>query len=141
MRRLVEVVLVLAVLLDAAYWAIWFTDRDLVASEKKQAYYEFENAFPLADLWLAIACVAALVSLRRRRPSALFWLLCAGSSAVYLACMDLLYDLENGIFTRGAAGAVEAAIVALTVAFSAIVLGWGWRHRGELLSPGRPAGS
>jgi hypothetical protein len=35
--------------LDIAYWALWFLDRDLIAGEHNQAYYEFENAFPLAD--------------------------------------------------------------------------------------------
>src|SRR5689334_13409043 len=122
MRRVVEGMLVVAVLLDATYWTLWYADRDLVASEKKQAYYDFENAFPLADLWLAVTCVLALVALRRRRPAALFWLLCAGSSGVYLACMDLLYDLEHGIFARGAAGAFEAVVVTLTVVFAVTVL-------------------
>ena len=44
--------LVVAIVLDVAYWSIWFTDRDGLASEHRAAYYEFENAFPLADAWL-----------------------------------------------------------------------------------------
>ena len=67
--------LVVAIALDAAYWSIWFTQRDWIASEHTQAYYDFENAFPLADLWLGLACVLALVTLVRRRPSALLWLI------------------------------------------------------------------
>ncbi len=78
MRRTVQAMLVVAILLDVAYWSIWFTQRDWIASEHTQAYYDFENAFPLADLWLGIACVLALVTLTRRHESALFWLLCAG---------------------------------------------------------------
>lgn len=134
MRRVIEVMLVVAILLDIAYWSIWFTDRDLIASEDSQAYYEFENAFPLADLWLGLACLFALIALRRRRPSALFWLIAAGSAGLYLFGMDLLYDLENGIFAKGSGGALEAVIVALTLVFSVTVLTWSWRHRGELLS-------
>ena len=61
MRRTIEGMLVVAILLDVAYWSIWFTERDWIASEHRQAYYEFENAFPLADLWLGVACVLALV--------------------------------------------------------------------------------
>ena len=68
MRRAVVVMLVVAIALDAAYWTIWFTARDWIASEHTQAYYDFENAFPLADLWLGLACVMALVTLVRRRP-------------------------------------------------------------------------
>ncbi len=54
MRRTVEWLLVGAIVLDVAYWSIWFTSRDLLASEHRSAYYEFENAFPLADLWLGL---------------------------------------------------------------------------------------
>jgi hypothetical protein len=134
MRRTIEVMLVAAVVLDLAYWTLWFAQRDWIASEHRQAYYEFENAFPLADAWLGVACVCALVTLRRRRPSALFWLIAAGSAGLYLFGMDLLYDVENGIFTQGAGGAFEAVIVALTLAFSLTALIWSWRRRTQLLA-------
>ena len=138
MRRFVEAMLVVAIVIDLAYWTVWFTARDVLASEHRQAYYEFENAFPLADAWLGVACLMALVALARRWPSALFWLLCAGSAGVYLFCMDLLYDLENDIFASGSGGVVEAAIVAVTLLFSVTVLTWSWRHRGDLLSGRTP---
>ena len=134
MRRTVEVMLVVAIVLDVGYWSIWFTQRDWIASEHTSAYDEFENAFPLADLWLGIVCLLALVTLRRRHESALFWLLCAGSAGLYLFAMDFLYDVENGIFTKGGGGAFEAVIVVLEAIFSVTILTWSWRHRGELLS-------
>jgi hypothetical protein len=134
MRRFVEAMLVVAIVIDVAYWTVWFTDRDVLASEHRQAYYEFENAFPLADLWLGVACVAALVTLRRRSPMALFWILCAGSAGLYLFGMDFLYDVEHGIFTAGAGGAVEAVIVTLTLGFSLVALRFGWSRRQELLA-------
>jgi hypothetical protein len=130
----IQGLLVGAIVLDVAFWSVWFTNRDLLASEHSRAYYEFENAFPLADLWLGLACLLALVTMRRRHPSALFWLLCAGSAGMYLFCMDLLYDVENGIFGKGSAGAIEALIVVVTLGFSVTVLWWSWTHRGELLS-------
>jgi hypothetical protein len=129
--------LVGAIVLDVAYWTIWFTNRDWIASEHDEAYYEFENAFPLADLWLGVACLLALLALRAGRPSALLWLLSAGSAGLYLFAMDLLYDLENGIFTKGGGGAFEAVIVAVTLVFSVTILRWSWTHRSELLSDSR----
>jgi hypothetical protein len=93
MRRTVIVMLVVAIALDAVYWTIWFTQRDWIASEHTRAYYDFENAFPLADLWLGLACVLALVTLVRRWPSALLWLIAVGAAGLYLGAMDLLYDL------------------------------------------------
>jgi hypothetical protein len=141
MRRTVLAMLVVAIALDVAYWAIWFTQRDWIASEHTQAYDDFENAFPLADLWLGLACVLALVTLVRRRPSALLWLIAVGAAGLYLGAMDLLYDLEHGIFGKGGGGALEAVIVAATWVFSLTVLRYSWTRRAELLAgdadPGR----
>jgi hypothetical protein len=136
MRRLVIVMLVVALVLDAAYWTIWFANRDWIASEHSQAYYDFENAFPLADLWLGIAALLALVTLVRRRPSALLWLIATGAAGLYLGSMDLLYDLEHNIFGKGGGGAFEAVIVVLTWVFSITLLRYAWTRRGELLAGG-----
>lgn len=129
MRRAVLVMLVVAIVIDIAYWSVWFTDRDLLASAHTQAYYDFENAFPLADLWLGVACLLALVTLRRESRSATYWLTCAGAAGLYLFGMDLLYDVENGIFTSGGGGVVEALIVALTLVFSLTVLRFAWTRQ------------
>jgi hypothetical protein len=134
MRKLIQIMLVVAIVLDITYWTIWFSNRDWIASEHTQAYYDFENAFPLADLWLGVACLLALMTLRAGRPSPLLWLLCSGSAGLYLFAMDFLYDVENRIFTKGGGGAFEAVIVAATLFFSVTTLTWSWRHRGELLS-------
>ena len=132
-RRLVQLMLVVAIVLDVAYWTIWFTDRSLLASEHTAAYYQFENAFPLADAWLGSACVLALVSLTRRSRSADFWLDAAGSGGVYLFGMDVLYDLEHHILFTSAGGVVEAVIVALTLAFSLTALRFAARLRATAL--------
>src|SRR5262245_9956006 len=134
MRRVVIVMLVVALVLDAAYWTIWFTNRDWIASKHTQAYYDFENAFPLADLWLGFACLMALITLVRRRPSALLWLVATGAARLYRGCMVLLYALEHDIFTQGGGGAFEAVIVLVTWVFSITVLRYAWTRRGELLA-------
>lgn len=133
MKRTIQVMLVAAIAIDIAYWSIWFTHRSWLASAQTQAYYDFENAFPLADLWLGAACALALVALRRQRPSAVLWLICAGSAALYLGCMDLLYDLQHQIFGAGSGGGIEALIVGLTWVFAVTVLRWSWTNRDELL--------
>ena len=134
MRRTIVVMLVGALVLDVAYWSIWFTSRDTLASEHREAYYEFENAFPLADFWLGLACLFALISLLQSRPAAYFWLACSGAAGLYLFGMDFLYDVENGIFAKGAGGVVEAAIVAVTLVFSLTLLRFAWTRRDALLA-------
>lgn len=134
MERLIRVMLAVAIVLDIAYWTIWFIDRSLLASEHRAAYYQFENAFPLADAWLGLTCLLALVALVRHWPSALCWLIAAGSAGLYLFGMDFLYDVEHGIFAKGAGGVIEAVIVLLTLVFSVSVLRFGWHRRYALLA-------
>jgi hypothetical protein len=133
-RRVVLGALAVAAVLDVAYWALWFTARDQVASETRDAYVEFEQAFPLADLWLLVCVVAAFITLVRRSHWSLFWLLAGGGAGIYLACMDTLYDLEHGIWGMGANGITELAIVAYTVTLGVGLLRWGWRRRHTLLA-------
>ena len=48
--------------------------------------------------------------------------------------MDVLYDLENGIYAKGSGGLVEAVINLVTLAFSVIALRWAWTRRDDLLA-------
>jgi hypothetical protein len=49
--------------------------------------------------------------------------------------MDTLYDIEHGIWGKGANGLVELGINIVTVGLSLAILGWTWRRREELLHP------
>ena len=131
-RRLVAAALVVATVAMATYWTLWFADRALVESETARSYLQFENAFPLADGWLTLCLLGAVVSLARRSTLALFWLLAGGGAGLYLFCMDVLYDAEHDIWAHGAGGVIEAVINALTVTLSATLLSWAWRHRRDL---------
>ncbi|HET9627716.1 MAG TPA: hypothetical protein VFP84_40440, partial [Kofleriaceae bacterium] len=119
-----------------AYWLVWFfVDRELLASLHTPAYYAFENAFPLADAWLALGFAASARALQRRRPIAVFWLLVTGSASLYLASMDILFDLENGVYAAPDRSAVitELVINAATVALGVWTLRQGWRNRARLV--------
>ena len=92
---------------------------------------------------VVVLLVLAAWSLAKERPTALRWLLCAGSAGTYLAAMDVLYDLEHGIWWNGGGGGVvELVMNMITVAGSTTALVLGWRHRASLLagrSPVRPS--
>ena len=117
-----------------AYWTLWFTAREAVESKSTQAYYDFENAFPLADAWLGVCVLLAVLAVRRGSPLALFWLLTGGGAGVYLFCMDFLYDVEHGIYTHGAGGLIELGINLLTLGLSVWFLRWAWTRRDALLA-------
>lgn len=129
MRGLV-IALWIAVATIVAYWTIWFAiDRSWLASLDTPAYYLFENSFPLADAWLGGAAAAAAITLRANRPSAAFWVIATGSAGLYLAGMDILFDLENGVYTLTDRGAVITELV--INAYSLLLGGWclrvGWQ--------------
>ncbi len=126
-------VLLVAALLIVAYWTGWLVHRSVVASETGVPYTQFEDAFPLADGWLAVCLVAASYCLVTARRAALFWLLAGGGSGVYLFCMDVLYDLQHGVWGKGGNGLVELAINVLTIGLSVFVLRWTWVRRLALL--------
>jgi hypothetical protein len=129
--------LLAAALLIAAYWLAWLLHRSLVASETGAAYTQFEDAFPLADGWLALCLVAASYCLWTARRAALFWLLAGGGAGLYLFAMDVLYDLQHGVWGKGANGVVELVINILTLALSLFVLRWTWVRRDALLESPR----
>jgi len=118
-----------------AYWVVWFgIDRDILASAHTETYYAFENAFPLADAWMVASGFLAILALLRRRASALLWCVAAGTSSIYLGLLDVLFDLQNGIYRSPDHGAVavELTINVLTLSMGAVVLGWTWTQRRAL---------
>jgi hypothetical protein len=135
-RRFAVGVLLAAAALTVAYWVVWFLiDRSILASDTRIAYYEFENAFPLADGWLVLCLIGAAVQLLRRRGTALLWLLAGAGAGLYLAGMDILYDLEHQIwFQGGSGGLIELTINILTVVASLGLLLWSWRRRAALMA-------
>ena len=133
-RRAMAGLLLAAALLIAAYWLGWLVHRSLVASETGAAYTQFEDAFPLADGWLVLCLVAGAFCLWTARRAALFWLLAGGGAGIYLFCMDVLYDLQHGVWGKGANGVMELLINIVTLALSLFVLRWTWVRRDALLA-------
>jgi hypothetical protein len=134
-RRTVSRVLIVSAVVMVAYWVLWFAARGTVASNSRPAYEEFENAFPLADAWITWCLLAAWWTLRLGRPAAVLWLIAGGGAGMYLFGMDVLYDLEQGIWwSSGAGGIIELGINVVTLAVSLGLLWWTWRHRTALLA-------
>jgi hypothetical protein len=119
--------------LDVGYWVLWLADRGVVASGQTAEYVSFEQAFPLADAWLLAALLATAAQLFRRRPSAIVWVFVVGGAGLYLAALDILFDLQHGIYGNPHGGAVELGINLVTAASSAGILTFGWRFRHALL--------
>ena len=132
-RRVIGALLTGAVLL-VLYWAGWLLDRTLLASDTRPAYYEFEAAFAMADIWLAFCLVAAARALAGRRATALLWLLAAGGAGGFLLAMDVLYNLQHGVWFASQRGLLELVRNLATGAGTVALFAWTWPRRSELLA-------
>ena len=132
-RRVIGTLLGAAALLVLS-WAVWLLDRTLLASDTRPAWYEFEAAFALADAWLAFCLVAAARALAGRRAVALLWLLAAGGASGFLLALDVLYNLQHGIWFASQRGLAELARNLATGAGTVALFTWTWPRRSELLA-------
>jgi len=119
----------LSAVATVAYWVAFFTSGE-VQSTREECYLVFERAFPAADGWMAGLCVGAAEGLRRRKPWAVLCGIGAGSAIVYLGLMDVLYNLENGMYARLNAPMVgEVAINVWCLVLGPFLLRYSWRLR------------
>ena len=65
-------------------------------------YTAFESSFPVADGWMALCAAAAGIGLFLDRRWAAAVGLLAASAIIYLACMDITFDVENGMYAMAA---------------------------------------
>jgi hypothetical protein len=133
-RRRVAWTLLAGAALLVLYWAAWVLDRALLAADTRPAYYEFEGAFFLADVWLATCLVAGARALTARRSSALLWLLSAGGAGGFLLAVDVLYNLQHGVWFASGRGLTELIRNLATGAGTVGLFTWTWPRRAELLA-------
>jgi hypothetical protein len=115
-----------------AYWLAYFF-AGAVQTADDAAYTGFENAFPLADGYMAIAFVVAALLLRHGHVLAVPVGIAAGSAMVFLGCMDVLFNLEHGKYADMTAEmAVESVINLVCFTFGPFTMVRLWRIRGRL---------
>jgi hypothetical protein len=115
-----------------AYWVEFFTSGRVRTSDDR-SYLDFERAFLLADGYTAAVCLLAGHQLARGRPEAVASGVAAGSAAVFLGCMDLLYDLQHDKFREKTPEmALEKGIVAASLILGPITMVRMWRARRRL---------
>jgi len=134
---LIAVVMIAVAIVTAMYWIVWFLipggRAALATLPHDRAYISFENAFPAADGWMSFAALVAAIQILRGRSSAIMWMFIGGGAGIYLAGMDVLFDLENGVYRAiatnpGSVGA-EMAINVATIGISLWVMWWAHKHR------------
>ncbi|HEY2387552.1 MAG TPA: hypothetical protein VGK30_11370 [Candidatus Binatia bacterium] len=114
-----------------AYWTAFFTS-DLVQATVEPCYLVFERTFPAADAWAAVTAILCALGLLRRRPEAVLFGVAAGSAFTFLGLMDVLYNLEHGMYavhTPEMAYETLINVVCLTLGPATMACVWRWRRR------------
>ena len=105
--KILATLLILGAAITVAYWLNYFIAGDVrVLSDSWYTY--FEDAFPVADFWMALCMAAAGVGLWRGRQAGALFGLMAGSALLYLAAMDITFNVEHGLYALLPAGPMVA---------------------------------
>jgi len=118
--RLLPALLILGAAVTAFYWWSYFTGGDVMVSHARW-YTAFESSFPVADGWMAVWMFVAGVGLWRGTAWGARAGLLAGSALVYLAAMDITFDVENGMYAL--AGANDAMKFEIFINATTLILG------------------
>lgn len=123
----------------AAYWFFWFAMPGAVQARTPgdpdyASYTAYELAFPLPDAFVAGAALVGVLGLRRMKDWGFLSMLLAAGGAIFLGLEDLLFDLENRMFTPfDGAAVIELAIILLILALGPAMTVLLWKHRRELI--------
>jgi hypothetical protein len=123
------VAMVIAAFGTVAYWVTYFTSG-ATHVRTDEVYLAFENAFPLADGYMAAAYLLSAWKLWRGQRGAVLWGIVAGSAMIFLGCMDLLFNLEQNHFAGPISAEMwaEIVIVVFCLSFGPFTIWRMWTH-------------
>ena len=118
---ILAVLLIITGLFNIYYWADFYL-RGGVQVLEDEWYIKFEKAFLIADLWGLSACslIGALGLLTEQAYGPFFSLLAAGS-LIFLALMDITFNIQNGLYPLIALS--NQMVIELVINLWALVLG------------------
>ena len=96
-NRVLGALLIVGAIVTGLYWWSYFTGGDVMATHERW-YTAFESSFPVADGWMALCMAMAGVGLLMKRNWASPLGLMAASALIYLAAMDITFNVENGMY-------------------------------------------
>jgi uncharacterized membrane protein (DUF2068 family) len=126
--------LAIVAVLTTLSWIDFFTSGGVHVRDDA-VYLAFEKAFPLADAWMAACSLLGAIGLWSRRAWGLLFGLLAGSAQIFLACMDVLFNLNEGNYAIASAPmAAEILINAGLLVGAPLLIAFLWRQRRALLA-------
>lgn len=128
--KVLAAVLITGAIVTLAYWLNYFFAGD-VRVLPDYWYSAFEDSFPVADGWMALCMFAAGIGLWRGSPNGELFGLLAASALIYLADMDVTFNVEHGLYAllpKSGPMLTEAAINATSLGLGLATLVISWRR-------------
>jgi hypothetical protein len=100
-ERILGALLILGAGVTLLYWWSYFSGGDVMGLRERW-YTAFESSFPVADGWMALCMLAGGIGFLLQRQFAAPLGLMAGAALLYLAAMDITFDVENGLYALAA---------------------------------------
>lgn len=117
-------------LATALFWILFFAKK-IQATETEQDE-AFERAFPLADSWMISTALVAAPNLLKMNSTGFFSGVAAGSAMIFLACMDILYSLENKKYWPLNGDRAQMLVIhTFTMVLGSSTLALLWKNRGS----------
>jgi hypothetical protein len=112
------------------YWVLFFFFPGVVRTSQEECYLVFERAFPLADAWMAIASIIGAIGIWRMKQWGLLFAIMAGSSAIFLGLMDLLYNVQNEVYLNLTSEVIIEIIINIEcLVIPPLAIAYLWRKR------------
>jgi len=128
--RILGSLLLLGAAVTIAYWVNYFVAGD-VRVVPDLWYSAFEDAFTVADAWMSLCMIGAGIGFWRGKRSAPVFGLMAGSALLYLACIDITFNVERGLYRLlpdSGAMVTEALINVASLALGVMTVAMCWRR-------------
>ena len=92
-----SILLIMTVILTIYYWVDFFLRKGVQVTQEDW-YLKFEKAFPVADMWMAICALLGAIGLLSEQNYGLFFSILAASSMIFVALMDITFNVENKLY-------------------------------------------
>ena len=126
--------LAVTAVLTTLYWIDFFTSGGVHVRDDA-VYLAFEKAFPLADAWMAACSMLGAIGLWRLRSWGLLFGLLAASAQIFLACMDVLFNLNEGNYEIASTAMAAEILINVGLLIGApLLIAFLWQQRHALLA-------
>jgi len=118
---------ILVGVLTIVFWVLFLFVPNSVQSSTEKCYMVFQHSFVAADMWMCVAFFLSAYFLYNRNVAGVLWGIVAGGTFVFLGLMDILYNIENGMYKHINAGMFFEILINLTsIVFGGFTINYVW---------------